>query len=125
MLDLLDWRRRVAALYAGVRSADTPRTAHDLWQRGRDDLFAHHPQSPLTDDVRAAFTGLPVAPYDPDLRFDVAVEPAPDDAGPGAWTARTGSDGRSTCWAGVSWSVLTLPPRDRRAPPAARGSPRP
>nr|WP_233153693.1 DUF1684 domain-containing protein [Kineosporia sp. R_H_3] len=93
MLDLLDWRRRVAALYADVRAADAPRAAHDLWRRGRDDLFAHHPQSPLTDEARAGFGGLPVAPYDPDLRFDVAVEPAPEEAGPSTWTARTGSDG--------------------------------
>ena len=93
MLDLLDWRRRVAALYAQVRSSPDPRAAHDLWRRGRDDLFARHPQSPLTDDARASFTGLPVAPYDPDLRFEVAVEPAPGGGTPGTWTARTGSDG--------------------------------
>jgi hypothetical protein len=93
VLDLLDWRRRVSALYADVRSAADPRDGHDLWRRGRDDLFAHHPQSPLTEDVRASFTGLPVAPYDPDLRFEVAVEPAPGGDGPDAWTARTGSDG--------------------------------
>jgi len=72
-LTLLDWRRRVHDLYAQVRATE-PRAAHDLWRAGRDDLFAHHPDSPLLAADRAGFTGLDVAPYDPALRFDVELD---------------------------------------------------
>jgi uncharacterized protein (DUF1684 family) len=74
--DVLDWRRRVFALYAEVRAAAEPGNAHDLWRRGRDDLLATHPASPLLPDDRASFTGLATAPYDPDWRFVVEVSPA-------------------------------------------------
>ena len=46
-LTLLDWRRRVFALYAEVRASADPAAAHDLWRAGRDALFAAHPDSPL------------------------------------------------------------------------------
>jgi uncharacterized protein len=73
-LTLLDWRRRVHDLYAAVRVSDDAAAAHDVWRRGRDALFANHPQSPLPQDRRAAFTGLPVAPYDSRWRFELAVD---------------------------------------------------
>ncbi|MCA0144717.1 DUF1684 domain-containing protein [Blastococcus sp. LR1] len=75
-LPLLDWRRRVAALHAAVRSSTDPEQAWQLWRDGRDELFAGHPQSPLDDDARAAFTGLPVAAYDASLRFEPLLDPA-------------------------------------------------
>ena len=43
-LSLLDWRRRVGALYAAVRDTEDPASAHALWRAGRDELFAGHPQ---------------------------------------------------------------------------------
>jgi len=46
-LTLLDWRRRVAALYAAVRAETDAAAGHELWRAGRDGLLAHHPQSPL------------------------------------------------------------------------------
>jgi uncharacterized protein (DUF1684 family) len=64
-LAVLDWRRRVHELYAQVRAATDPAVAHELWRAGRDDLFAHHPASPLLPDARGSFNGLPYAPYDP------------------------------------------------------------
>jgi len=73
-LTLLDWRRRVHGAYASVRGATDPRAAHDQWCRVRDDLFAHHPQSPLSPDRRNDFRGLPVAPYDSRWRFELAVD---------------------------------------------------
>ncbi|WP_369052588.1 DUF1684 domain-containing protein [Kineococcus terrestris] len=88
-LDVLDWRRRTAALYAAVRAAPDPATGHGLWRAGRDELFATHPASPLAPERRAAFTGLPVAPYDPALRAEVAVEDAP----PQRHDVATGTDG--------------------------------
>ncbi|ANJ27920.1 DUF1684 domain-containing protein [Agromyces aureus] len=74
-LQLVDWRRRVFGLYAGVRqlSAHDPAAGHELWKSGRDELFAGHPQSPLLPDDRASFTGLTVARYDPDWRFELEV----------------------------------------------------
>jgi uncharacterized protein len=76
-LTLLDWRRRVAALYAAARSANDPETGWRTWRDGRDELFADHPDSPLDASARGAFRGLPFADYDPALRFEVALEPAP------------------------------------------------
>ena len=75
-LDLLDWRRRVHALYAEVRASADPAVGHENWRRGRDELLANHPQSPLLPDHQATFTGVPMAPYDPALRFEAVVEPA-------------------------------------------------
>lgn len=89
-LSLLDWRRRVASLYADVRGDPAPERAHDRWRAGRDDLFAHHPQSPLRPEDRVGFTGLPVAPYDPAFRFEVEVDA---DVAPAHLEVETGTDG--------------------------------
>jgi uncharacterized protein (DUF1684 family) len=75
-LTLLDWRRRVAALYAAARAATDPEAGWRAWRDGRDELFAAHPDSPLDAAAREGFRGLPFAPYDPALRFDVVVAPA-------------------------------------------------
>ncbi len=69
-LDLLDWRRRVFALYAEVRAAADPRAAHELWARTRAELVATHPASP-----RLGVT-LQVAPYNERWRFASILEPA-------------------------------------------------
>jgi uncharacterized protein (DUF1684 family) len=76
-LTLLDWRRRVAALYAAARNATDPESGWRTWRDGRDELFATHPDSPLDAAARQNFQGLPFAPYDPALRFDAALDPAP------------------------------------------------
>ena len=89
-LTLLDWRRRVHALYAEVRAADDPRAAHELWRHGRDRLFATHPDSPLPAGERSGFAGLVVAPYDPSLRFEVQVD---TDVTPEHLEVPTGTDG--------------------------------
>ena len=76
---LVDWRLRVADLYAAVRAdADHPR-AHAAWRAGRDDLFRTHPQSPLPAGDPLRDTGLPFWPYDPAWRLVVPVLPADDD----------------------------------------------
>ena len=91
-LQVLDWRRRTFALYAAVRAEADPARAHDLWRRERDEMFAHHPASPVPADVRGDFTGLAVADYDPAYRFEVEVSPAePED-----WSVETGTDGTVT-----------------------------
>lgn len=89
-LAILDWRRQVTALYAQVRATTDPQAAHVLWRAGRDELFAHHPASPLLPDDRARFTGLPYAPYDPEMRFEAAVDTGVDAA---RLEVPTGTDG--------------------------------
>jgi uncharacterized protein len=75
-LSLLDWRRRVAAVYAAARAVPDPETGWRLWRDGRDELFATHPDSPLDETARGRFTGLPFAPYDEALRFEAELAPA-------------------------------------------------
>lgn len=91
-LQVSDWRRRVFGLYAGVRqlSVHDPAAGHELWRSGRDELFAGHPSSPLLPDDRSAFTGLPVAAYDPDWRFELVVRRAEE---PHRLSVETGTDG--------------------------------
>jgi len=89
-LTLLDWRRRVHALYAEVRATPDPAEAHERWRAGRDELFAGHPDSPLLPQARAAFTGLPVAAYEPAWRFEVEVRTGLE---PARLEVPTGTDG--------------------------------
>jgi uncharacterized protein len=65
-LTLLDYRRRVAGLYAEVRAGGTL----DAFRRGRAELFATHPDSPLVDGH-----GPPAYfEHDPSLRFEAEVD---------------------------------------------------
>lgn len=89
-LDLLDWRRRVTALYAEVRSTAEPRVAHERWRATRDTLLGTHPQSPIPESEREWFTGVPVAPYDPVFRFEAALDV---DVEPCRLEVPTGTDG--------------------------------
>lgn len=88
-IEVVDWRRRVFAMYDAVRASDRPEQAHELWRRGRDELFARHPASPLLPADRSGFDGLPVAPYDPAWRFELPLLPAE----PGRFEFATGTDG--------------------------------
>ena len=88
-LEVADWRRRVFSVYERVRESTDLSAAHDLWRRERDDLFANHPSTPLLPEDRAEFTGLPVRPYDPAWRFEVALSPAE----PRRMEVETGTDG--------------------------------
>jgi hypothetical protein len=73
VLSLLDWRRRIAALYGEIRAAASPVDAHARWQEERNRLYTTHRQSPVPRHQREAFR-LRVAPYDPELRFIVPVD---------------------------------------------------
>jgi len=108
-LELADWRRATAALYARVREQADPAVAHALWRDGRDRLMRSHSQSPLAaaDPMRAA--GVPYWTYDPALRWQLPVEPA---SRPQRLEIDTGADG-VTRLEQVGW--VTLPaPVDRR-----------
>lgn len=76
-MTLLDWRRRVAAMYAEVRAtADTePERALGRFRAAKNRLFAEHPDSPIPAAERATFEGLPYRPYEPSMRFVVPLEP--------------------------------------------------
>ncbi len=69
-LDLLDWKRRIFALYAEIRAADDPASAWEAWCAVRAELYASHPQSPRVGARPSYF------PYDPALRFVASVHPA-------------------------------------------------
>jgi len=73
-LSLLDWRRSVTATYGRVRADTDPAHAWLAWRASRDALIAKHPDSPLLPEDRASFTGLPFAPYDPALRWELPIE---------------------------------------------------
>ena len=89
-LAVADWRRRVFALYEAVRAAGDPAEAHALWRAGRDELLAVHPASPLPVEGRSAFQGAEIGVYEPQLRFEVAVD---TDAEPVRWDVPTATDG--------------------------------
>jgi uncharacterized protein (DUF1684 family) len=72
-LALLDWKRRVFALYAAVRMVE-PETGWELWRDTRDELFRSHPQSPLPPERRDSFERLEYWPYDPAARVLAEVE---------------------------------------------------
>ena len=57
-LDLADYRRRVADIYARVRRTGLGPESHRSWIEERDALFQSHPQSALPDPERAGFTGI-------------------------------------------------------------------
>lgn len=75
-LQLLDWKRRVFALYAEVRAEPDPGHAWRHWRSVRDEMFQKHPQSPLPVEQRTGFAGLPYFDYDPSLRVLASVEAA-------------------------------------------------
>jgi uncharacterized protein (DUF1684 family) len=77
-LDLADWRRSVAEMYAAWRneSESDPEGATQRLRAAREELFRNHPQTPLKEQDRARFGGLSYFPYDPAYRFTATVEPA-------------------------------------------------
>jgi hypothetical protein len=77
-LELADWRRRVARLYADVRSL-YPTDAVAAWQHWRTEreaLYREHSQSPVPAAERASFRAHHWD-YDPRLAFELEVAPDP------------------------------------------------
>jgi uncharacterized protein len=68
-LELLDWKRRVFALYAEVRASSDPEAAWRLWRETRAELFRTHPQSP-----QPGYAGLGYYDYDPSARVLAELE---------------------------------------------------
>jgi uncharacterized protein (DUF1684 family) len=74
-LDLLDWRRSVSELYTGIRSDPDAQSARRAWVAGRNELFTGHVESPLRDGDPLRTSGIAYWPYDPSLRYELAVSP--------------------------------------------------
>ncbi len=66
-LDLLDWKRRIFALYAEVRAENDPASAWRHWRDVREELYRSHPQSPVPAEARAEY-GNAFFDYDPAFR---------------------------------------------------------
>ncbi len=78
--DLLDWKRRVFALYADVRAAEDPAEGWRRWRAARDELFRSHVSSPLVEPDRAGYPGVPCFDYDESFRALAEVVPAPSES---------------------------------------------
>lgn len=77
-LDLADWRRRVAALYDGLRRDVRAEPARLLgFRAAKDRLFAAHPSSPVPAGGRREFRGLAYWRHAPDLALRLPLEPDP------------------------------------------------
>ena len=76
----MDWKRRVLAMYAAVRSAGDDPAACAAFRGERDELFAGHPASPLPEAERPRFGGLPYFSHRPDLRVEAELERDPEPA---------------------------------------------
>ena len=103
-LQLLDWRERTHELYRAVRAHGEPTVAHALWREGRDQMLGSHPASPLADEHRVDFAGLPVADYDSRYRFEAVLQ----EAEPQSLDVATGTDG-TVSFERVATVVLPLP----------------
>jgi len=77
LLELAQWRRLTAELYAEVRQASNsdPAAAWRRFREGRDSMLSSHPQSPLDAGQKKSFQGLSFYSYDPRYRFRVRVAP--------------------------------------------------
>lgn len=89
-LAVADWRQQVFALYRAVRAETDPAAAHARWQATRDELLRNHPASPVPVEQRAGYSGAPVAPYDPQYRFEAAID---TDVKPHNWEFVSATDG--------------------------------
>ena len=69
-------------MYADIRESNgDSQSLQSAWERFRstkDDLFAHHPMTPLTAEQRAGFSTIPFYDYNPDYsvwaHLNIAVE---------------------------------------------------
>ncbi len=66
----------MADLYAAVRRRGADANSWAAWREGRDALLATHPQTPLAQEARGGFAGMPFFPYDPSWCLVGRVEPA-------------------------------------------------
>ena len=74
-MQVADYRRRVAEIYARVRDTGCNEASWSKWRTDRNELFRTHPQSPIPEAARSEFEGLAYFHYDPYYRTEASVEP--------------------------------------------------
>lgn len=74
-LALLEWKRRIFALYGEVRETEDARDAWTRWRDVRDELYRSHPQSPIPNTEREGYRG-PYFDYDPRFRVAATIHDA-------------------------------------------------
>jgi hypothetical protein len=110
-LDLADWRRRVAAMYAALRADPSPGAERlAAFRVEKDRLFATHPQSPIPSTDRHAFRGLTYWPYSPAWRLTAELEPDPVAAA----TELPASVGDAFAFSRIGWVTCATPVGPRR-----------
>jgi len=76
--DLYDYRSRTTTLYHERNSAllagEDAATVLQRFHKGKDNLFATHPQSALDEVQRRVFMGLHYFSYNPAMRFTVKID---------------------------------------------------
>jgi uncharacterized protein len=110
-LELADWRRQVAGMYADLRADPNPgpdRLAS--FRAAKDRLFSSNPQSPIPLADRSAHRGLAYWPHDPRWRTAGAWET--DAAVPAAELPV--STGDPFAFSRVGWVTCTTPAGDLR-----------
>lgn len=117
---LADWRRRINDLYASVRAQPEERVevAWESWRSERETLFRLHGQSPIPATDRSGFVARHW-PYDPALRFAVAVTPdgeidRTEQTGDGQALALPVSDGATMAFERIGWLTIPFPAGTRR-----------
>lgn len=83
-LELLDWRRRVAELFAQLRQRSADAETLHWFRAQKDDLFRSHPQSPIPREEREKFSGLAYWPFDPEARVVAGFTKLEDEPPPSA-----------------------------------------
>jgi uncharacterized protein len=74
-IELLDWKRRIFALYARIRANGKPDRAWTDFRQTRDEMFREHSQSPAPAGEREGLE-LPYFDYDPAARVLGDIAPA-------------------------------------------------
>lgn len=105
-LQLADWRRRVAELYAQLRADERPASVRaEAFRAARDRLFAEHPCSPLPESERPGFGGLAYFPHEPSLALRATLEPDPELHAP---QVPLSADGPVLSFARIGWVSFSV-----------------
>ena len=105
-LELADWRRRVAMLYAELRSDERPGPMRAVaFRSARDRLFDSHPASPVPEEERRDFRG--VAYFRHDAAFEIRARLEPDPEAPPVDAPRSG-EGPQLPFERIGWVRFSI-----------------
>jgi uncharacterized protein len=103
-LELLDWRRRTAELFAEVRRRPATAETATWFRAEKDTLFRDHPMSALPPERRAGFAGLAYWPHDPAGRVVARFTTAPEEPA----TVPLSRDDEQMAFSRVGWLDFDL-----------------